>query len=177
MTTSFQKHFHSTLEHFGANKGIQWLFNCPSAAHMGGVWEKMLHVVKRVSHATAKDAHLSHDPKVFAPFTLNHLSLKQMNPSPPVFPDSNAYHLHQIYIKHLAHQFWSLFVCEYLPELKKISKWTKPNRDIELYEFVLIAERHLPPYFWPSGSVVKVNPGHDGWVRSVLLKNKSLSIL
>lgn len=55
--------------------------------------------------------------------------------------------------------------------------WTKPDRKIDLGGLAFIEERNLPRKLWPLGRVMKVNLGHDGWLRSVLTKRKAFSFV
>lgn len=195
---AFLCHTKGNLLKYGTNAGIRWFFNPPSAPHMGGVWERLVGVTKRVLRAVLGSAtrltdeilttalceaesivngrpltKLSEDPNDLTPLTPNHLLLlREQDRLPPAVSSTDSYRHRWRYIQHLANQFWARFVKEYLPELQKRSKWLEDRRNISVGEIVLVKERGLPRNLWPLGLIVTVQEGRDARVRSVIVKTK-----
>ena len=187
------------LGNFVTRKGIEWRFNPPSAPHMGGAWERLIGVVKRVLRAILPtgtrltDEHLStvlceaeamvngrpltkvsDDPNDLSPLTPNMLLLMRQGEVPtPGGSSANAYRSRWKYVQHLAHQFWLRFLREYVPELNRRDKWTSPERNFKVGELVLVVDKRASRNLWPLGRIVEIHPGRDGKVRSVTLKTKS----
>ena len=44
-----------TIRHFLLDKGIKWIFNAPHSSHMGGSWERMIGVTRRILDAMLRD--------------------------------------------------------------------------------------------------------------------------
>ena len=52
------------LKQFLYDKGTNWIFNAPHSSHMGGVWERMIGVTRRILDSVMLDIsakHLTHD--------------------------------------------------------------------------------------------------------------------
>lgn len=50
------------LKNFLNESGINWVFNPPHASHMGGAWERMIGVTRRILDAVLPGVkHLTHD--------------------------------------------------------------------------------------------------------------------
>lgn len=63
---------------------------------------------------------------------------------------------------------WERFSNEYLSEMQRRNKWFEKIRELQVDELVFVKDDNLPPAVWRRGRVVKVYPGKDGHVRSVL---------
>lgn len=48
---------HSTL----VKKGIQWLFNTPTASHQGGVWGRQIRTIRNVLNSVVKQQSLDEE--------------------------------------------------------------------------------------------------------------------
>ena len=46
---------HQKVNSFCNQKGIEWIFNPPTASHMGGVWERMIRSVRQILRAMLKE--------------------------------------------------------------------------------------------------------------------------
>ena len=181
--------------------GIEWVFNPPHASHMGGIWERLIRVVRNVLTGLLTTANqrltdeilltllceaesvingrpitkVSSDVNDLQPLTPNHLLLLREGPSPPpgIFLHDDKYRRRWRYVQHLADQFWKRWIREYIPELQKRHKWTDRHRNINLNDLVLICDENTPRSLWPLGIVVDVTQGRDGLVRSVKIRTKS----
>lgn len=201
LKAAFLQQTRGKLRSMACSKGIEWVFNPPVAPHMGGVWERMIGVIKRVLRGILNKASiprltdeilstvfceaefvvnsrpltkLSEDPSDPNPLTPNHLLiLREGDFLPNVGCVSDAYRKRWRFVQHIASQFWKRFVKEYLPELNKRSKWTDLKSNLRVGELVIIAERGMPRGVWPLGRVVKVFPGRDGFVRSAIIKTRA----
>lgn len=66
----------------------------------------------------------------------------------------------------LADQFWSLFIKEYLPNLRTRQKWQSSPPDLRDKAVIMLVEAQLPRSQWPIECLVKVHRCDDGCVRS-----------
>ena len=181
-----------------SDRRIRWLFNPPSASHMGGVWERQIRTVRRVLAGLTNEQLLSDDmlstlmclaesivnnrpltpvsddPRDFEALTPNHLLLLRSGTIPP-----GDYHQTDLssrkkwrQVQYLADLFWKRWVREYLPQLRQRTKWIREERDLTEGDIVLVIEHPLPRNEWRLGRVIKPLPGPDGHVRSVRLQTK-----
>ena len=176
---------------------IKWVFNPPSAPHMGGSWERLVAAVKRplrvvLGPSVVDDevlqtvlcevefmvnsrplTYISSDVDDFTPLTPNHFvlgyPLRGLPPSTVTSSDAIGKRKWK-YACSLADHLWRRWKKEYLPTLLPREKWTKRRPDPSTNEVVLIVDEDLPRGQWRLGKVIKTYPGRDGIVRSVLLK-------
>ena len=197
---AFAKHATERLEQYCKRLGIKWAFIPPHAPHFGGVWERMVGVIKRVlktvinsSSRVTEDVlttvfaeaeaivnsrplcKLSDDSDDFTPLTPNHLLLLHRGVSIPPAPynEANLYRKRWLCAQHLADEFWRRWIQEYLPTLQHRSKWTIQRPLIVVNDFVLLKEPNIPRYLWPLGIVSSVHVGSDGLVREVVVRTRT----
>ena len=181
-------------------KGIEWSFNPPGASHMGGVWERMVGVVKQVFKAILPGKPLDDDAlntilleveamvnsrpltdvvvdsKSDLPLTPNHLL--RINPTigPPIkLTDKPDVYAHQRYplVQFVADEFWRRWVLEYPHTLFTRKKWQKSRENIKVEDVVLIVDSDTPRGEWPLGRVVHTYSDKDGIVRVAEVRTKS----
>lgn len=193
LRSAFLRHSKESLLAYGCTKGIEWSFNPPAAPHMGGVWERMVGVVKRALKGTLLQSvrltdetlatlfceveaivngrpltRVSDDPNDLSPITPNKLLLlKGDTPIPPVGSPSDVYRSRWRHVQHLAEIFWGRWMREYIPQLQIRCKWHEVREQVKVGEVVLVVEKSLPRHLWPLGRVVNIFPGRDGRVRCV----------
>lgn len=183
--------------------GVNWTFNPPAGSHFGGVWERMIRLVRRVlssvlRHQTLDDdglttvlceaeailndrpiTKLSDDPNDLEPLTPNHLLLLRGKPSipPGVFTTQDQYGRRRWkQMQYLADLFWKRWVREYLPLLQQRQKWNEKKKNFAVGDIVAIMDPAAPRGSWPLGRVLEVYPDANGLVRSAKLKTKSNTI-
>ena len=182
------------------SEGIDWVFIPPSAAHMGGVWERLVGVVKKAIigvldiGCSVNDEVLqtlfceverivnsrpitkqSEDAGDLVPLSPNHLLLLRECPSlpPGIFCGADMYKRRWRIVQYLSDQFWSRWLREYLSELQKRNKWHNISRNLAEGDLVLISGENTPRGVWPMGIVQEVFEGKDGLVRSAKIKTKA----
>ena len=181
-------------------KGVEWSFNPPGASHMGGVWERMVGVVKQVFQAILPGKPLDDDAlhtilleveamvnsrpltdvvvdsKSDLPLTPNHLL--RINPTigPPIKltdkPDVYARQRYRL-VQFVADEFWRRWVLEYPRTLFTRRKWQERRENIKVEDVVLIVDSDTPRGEWPLGRVVHTYPDKDGIVRVAEVRTKS----
>jgi len=178
---------------------IEWKFNPPGAPHMGGVWERMVGVTKRVMTAVMKKARLSDDilctlfsevecivngrpltklsddADDLMPLTPNHLLILHQGPAPVPgdFSEADMFRKRWRFVQHLANQFWNRWIKEYLPELQRRKKWQNTVDNVKEGDLVLLMDENLPRRVWPLGVIVEVIMGRDKFVRSVRVRTRA----
>jgi len=188
----------SIRKKFG-HRGLNWIFNPPSAPHMGGIWERLVRSVKTALSIMLKSkfpkeevllttlieceriinsrpiTHVPADPDDEEGLTPNHFLVGSSNGEPPPgdFTDDLNPKQRWKHCQVLADHFWKRWIREYLPTLSRRSKWTKYGQPIKVGDLVFIADGDLPRCQWPRGRIVKVFPGSDGRVRVVEVKTSS----
>ena len=193
----------SRIEAYGILRETQWNFNPPHAPHMGGVWERMIGVFKRVLAAVLQGSRLSDEtldtffvevesivngrpltklsesPDDRTPLTPHHLLLMHgvVIPPPGQFTPGDMYRRRWKYVQHLIGQFWGRWTREYMTELNRRSKWLDKQRNVKVGDLVLLTEEVTPRSLWPLGLVSEVRVGADGLVRTVTVKTRSTTLV
>ncbi|XP_070541129.1 uncharacterized protein [Ptychodera flava] len=182
-------------------KNITWQFNPPSGSHFGGIWERQIRTIRKVLFSLLKEqmVHLndealqtlfceieaivngrpitkvSDDPNDLGALTPNHLLMLQANQtSPPdVFSKDDCYVRRQWrQIQYLTDVFWRRWIREYLPMLQERQKWTKPRRNLQVGDIVLVIDNSIPRNSWPMAKITEIMQDHRGLVRVARVKTR-----
>lgn len=124
---------HQRIQNTLLTEGIRWIFNPPFGAHHGGVWERLIRLVKKILRSVLKQQTLddetlstalceveailndrlittvSSDPNDLEPLTPNHLlQLKAKTIIPPGIFENNDSYLRKGWrqAQYLANLFW-----------------------------------------------------------------------
>ena len=177
------------------NSGSVWVFNPPYSSHMGGVWERMIGVTRRILDSMLKDvANLTHE--VLVTLLAEVTAIVNSRPLVPVSYDSempeiltpsilltqktdiaeqslcqldtkDLYKSQWKRVQHLADLFWSRWKRDYLQTLQARRKWTSDRENIEIGDVVLLKDDEVARVQWPIARVTKVFPGDDKCIRTV----------
>ena len=187
------------LEDYLARNGTKWLFNSPHASHMGGVWERMIGVVRRILDSImlqVANTPLTHE--VLVTFMAEVSAIVNARPLTSVSTDpenpqiltpamlltqktDEAFHLDtdcskDLYraqwkrVQALAETFWRRWKVEYLACLQQRRKWTGTTRNLRQGDIVLLKDKEAHRNDWPVGIVEKCTPSTDGLTQSVSVR-------
>lgn len=177
--------------------------NIPArAAHMGGIWERTVGLIKQHLHRVLKNAtltarHFDHllkqieaclnsrplwtitsesdDAQVLTPS--HFFNFEAINTLPR--PDLSHIAMNRLnqyqYLQRLLQDFWKLWSKEYLHQLQPRGKWRTSAQNVKVGQAVLISEDNAPPSQWKLGTITAVYPGKDELVRTVDVKTVQLS--
>lgn len=177
-----------------------WLFNPPHSSHMGGAWERMIGIARRILDALllkVNASYLTHEvlttlmaevtavmnsrplvpissdpeaPAVLTPAML--LTQKSETLSAPVgdFDINDLSNKHWKRVQGLADAFWKRWRQEYLTTLQLRRKWHSVRRNLQVGDVVLLKDSQTKRTEWPTGLVVKTIPSQDNRVRKVEVK-------
>lgn len=192
------------VKDYAVELNIEWHFIPPSAPHMGGIWERMVGVIKRVMKAVLLHQNrlsdevletlfceieatingrpltkLSDDPNDLAPLTPNHLLLLRNGPilPPGKFDQNDMFRRRWRHVQNLANVFWRKWIKLYLPELQRRIKWTDITTNLAIGDLVIVADEKTPRNLWPLALVKEVHAGRDGLIRSVKLRTRSTDLV
>ena len=70
----------------------------------------------------------------------------------------------------LVRHFWKRWQAEYITSLRKLSKWRRPVKNLQVDDIVVLREDNVMPSQWPMARVVEAHQGRDGLVRVVKLR-------
>ncbi len=182
-------------------KGIHWTFNPPGASHYGGVWERLIRMVRQIlcsvfQHHILDDEELqtlfcevesilnsrpittlSDDHHDLEPLTPNHILLLKSSPAlpPGLFQKSDVYIRRRWrQVQFLADLFWKRWSQEYLPLLQDRQRWFTAKRELQKGDIVLVVDSSAPRGSWPIGRVTDVLPDSKGLIRTVKLKTSQV---
>lgn len=178
---------------------LKWTFNPPAASHFGGVWERLIKIIKLSLYKMLKQygsrlprpailrsaliqvefilnsRPLTHipvediDDEIMTPF---HILIGRAGEYVPPY-DPTAIHLekhHWKKVQNYGKYFWDRWTKEYLPLLLKRNKWTNQIEPIKVDDIVVITDDKAPPGTWLKGRVISVRMAKDGQVRSAEIK-------
>ncbi|KAJ8009335.1 hypothetical protein DPEC_G00087820 [Dallia pectoralis] len=180
-----------TVQRFLGEQGCTWEFNPPYSSHMGGAWERMIGVARRIldSMLLQGPSHLSHEvlctlmaevtaminprplvsvsadpdfPLILTPAML--LTQKDgRSPAPPGdFNDKDLFRSQWRQVQSLASKFWSRWRNEYLPTLQSRRKWNEARRNLQKGDLVLLKDCQVPRNEWPLALIPSAITGRYG---------------
>ena len=181
-------------------KGVKWIFNAPAASHHGGVWERQIRTVRKILRSIVQQQSLddeglltvmcevesiinnrpltlaSDNPNDLDVLTPNHLLLLKAQPSipPGIFSKDDQYARRRWrQVQYIADLFWTRWLREYLPSLQNRQKWSRPRRNLQEGDVVLIADDAAPRNSWVMGRISKTLPDGKGVVRRAIVQTKT----
>ena len=185
------------IQRFLSDAGCTWIFNPPHASHMGGAWERMIGLVRRIIDAMLlnhRTKYLTHevlttffaevctivnsrpivsvstdpdDPFVLSPSLLLTQKVPNTDINFPNFDYKEVYKAHWKHVQVLADEFWRKWKREFVHTLQPKRKWSDASPNIQEGNVILLNTPDLPRGQWPLAIVERVFPGDDGLVRKV----------
>ncbi|XP_052089512.1 uncharacterized protein LOC127726248 [Mytilus californianus] len=185
------------IKEFLLKSGTTWKFNPPYAHHMGGSWERLIGVSRRILDGLLlenKSRTITHEVLVTlmaevmaiinnrpllpvstdpeCPSILSPSSLLTMKTSPdvnpfPLFGPKDMLKAQWKCAQGLAEEFWRRWKSEYLHELQIRTKWQTDRRNLQVGDLILMKDQDAPRNSWPVGLVDRVFPSSDGKIRKV----------
>jgi len=187
----------TTVRKYLQEKGCSWVFNPPHASHMGGSWERLIGVARRILDAMLlKTGPTRLTQEVLSTFMAEVMAIMNARPLVTISTDPDMpmvltpamlltqkmsavsapcgnFDTAQLYGKQwkqvqcLADTFWKRWKGEYLSTLQSRRKWTKDKPNVKEGDVVLLKDSQAHRNEWPMGLIVKVLPSSDNRVRKV----------
>lgn len=189
----------SEVQRYTNNQGCTWHFNPPHSLLIGGAWERMIGVARRILDSMlmrTPSSSLSHEvlctlmaevtaiinsrplvsvssdpdvPQILTPAML--LTQKQSVPPPPgTFTEKDLYKQQWRQVQRVADQFWNHWKREYLQTLQLRCKWQESSPNVEKGDVVLMKDDRTCRNDWPMALVTNTFPGGDGKVRKIEIR-------
>lgn len=176
---------------------IDWTFISAYSPWMGGAWERLIQIVKRVLGEVINDdsleetvlsnalieaelivnnrplTHTPINPEDEAPLTPNSAMFPAKQPPRYVVASQEADHFskHDHYkAQAIAERFAARWTREYLPEISQQSQKTLKRKFMKVDDIVLVTEPNLPRKEWKLGRVIRIHPSKDGVPRQIDVK-------
>ena len=167
---------------------FRWKFNPPAASHQGGVFERMIGLVRSCLRCTMEDvSYRTPDDEGLLTMLKEIEGILNSRPLLPAGLDADSYDvltpaqilqpgtpavpqalreyttsdaLRRGYRATQWHvdEFWRRFSSGYIPLLQKRAKWLKPHRNFRVGDIVLIQDKDAPRYQWRKAWVSEVHP-------------------
>ena len=185
------------IQQFLFNTGTVWIFNPPHASHMGGVWERMIGVARRILDSLLSDVRmkdLTHE--VLTTFMAEVSAIVNARPIDPVSTDSenpaiitpsvlltqklgqdvsplgdldikDMYKYQWKFVQLLADRFWNRWRSEYVQNLQPRRKWQFDCVNLKQGDVVLLRDKDMPRNDWSTGVVINAIWSQDGKVRKL----------
>ncbi|XP_067946287.1 uncharacterized protein [Watersipora subatra] len=192
LAKAFKEMSQDHIKSFLLDRNCDFVFNSPSASHMGGVWERLIRVFRNVINGILLQSHdkldsasirtlfyetmsivnsrpISNIEDDVEPLTPNHLLMikpEMVQPPPGVFTSADMYARKRWRrVQHLVDLFWSRWKSEYLQALQNRSKWQGTKRNLRVGDIVLLKDESVCRSDWSMAKIVELLPGKDGLVR------------
>nr|XP_034305596.1 uncharacterized protein LOC117682359 [Crassostrea gigas] len=180
--------------------GTVWIFNSPHSSHMGGSWERMIGLKRRILDAILLDLNskqLTHE--TLTTFMaevcsiINSRPLVQISSDPdstlvlspmmlltgkvnylPVIPESdNIKDMYRAQWKHvqvLSEIFWKHWRQDYLQNLQPRRKWRDDRPNLKVGDVILLKDSAVHRTDWPIGVITETYQSSDGKVRKARVR-------
>lgn len=181
------------------NKAV-WKFNPSHVSNMGGAWELMIGLVRRILVSMlceVQGKQLTHEvlctlmaevcaivngrpltsvscdpdnPTISTPSTL---ITQKVNTEVEPYEELNIKEMYKSQWRHaqvLADQFCKRWRTHYLQNLQTRMKWQQERPNLEVGDIVLLMNASVPRYQWPIAVIDRVFPSADGLVRKVTVR-------
>ena len=103
------------------------------------------------------------------------MKTKVVLPPPGIFQSADQYSRKWWRrVQHLANEFWCRWRKEFLHSLQERQKWTRPRRNLEIDDIVIIKDENVPRNHWKLARVAEVIRDDDGLVRRVKARRRQL---
>ncbi|XP_039516658.1 uncharacterized protein LOC120470972 [Pimephales promelas] len=185
------------LQSYLKKEACTWKFNPPHSSHMGGVWERMIGVARRILDAMMLKVHspnLTHEvlvtlmaevtaimngrplvpvssdpqqPDLLTPGALLTQKICPASIPPGDFDPKDLYRKQWKQVQSLANSFWKRWREEYLATLQPRRKWQADQPNLAIGDVVLLKDSQVKRNEWPTGLIVNIYPGRDKRVRKV----------
>ena len=184
------------LREYCADKGMEWRFTTPAAPHQNGCAEAlvksckiglkkamgnhiltpfelytcMLEVANLVNQRPV--GRVPNDPDDGAYLCPNDMLLGRASPQVPQGPfrETRNPRKRVEFVQKIVDSFWRRWTRDVFPLLVPRKKWNTSRRNVQVDDFVMVAEPNTVRGKWIIGRVVEVYPGQDGRVRNVKVK-------
>ncbi|XP_064478419.1 uncharacterized protein LOC135391824 [Ornithodoros turicata] len=186
------------VQRFLSEQGCTWIFNTSHSSHMGGVWERMIGMARRIldsmllNDGSPRFSHevlttflaevtaiingrplvpVSSDPE--CPSVLSPAMILTQKPTSSTAPpgDFKSLHVKQWkQVQALANSFWHRWRTQFLPTLQRHRKWKTDRPNLQVGDLVLLKDVGARRNEWPMGRITAVRRGNDGKVRKVQLQ-------
>ncbi|XP_077137143.1 uncharacterized protein LOC143796157 [Ranitomeya variabilis] len=188
------------VERYLSEQGCTWTFNLPHSSHMGGAWERMIGIARRILDSIflqAGSARLTHeslttflaevsaiinarpltslssdseDPTILTPAMLLTQKASVLSAPPGEFSNKDLYRRQWRQVQSLSNTFWDRWRKQYLSTLQPRKKWQTDKPNIKTGDVVLMKDSQSHRNEWPLGLITKVFPSKDGKIRKVEVK-------
>ncbi|XP_065944078.1 uncharacterized protein [Magallana gigas] len=165
-----------------------WIFNSPHSSHMGGAWERMIGLTRRILDSlliTGTAKKLTHEtlvtflaeasaiinsrplvpvptdpeyPFILTPYTLLTQKTDKGGEPPGPFDEKDAFKAQWKRVQLLADLFWKRWRKEYLVTLQSRQKWTQHQRNLSVGDVVLLKDSSAHRCDWKMAVVDQVFP-------------------
>ncbi|XP_029717444.2 uncharacterized protein LOC115260593 [Aedes albopictus] len=179
------------------NAVTKWVFNPPSAPHMGGSWERLVRSIKVAFSALSTTRNpddetlltlmieaegivntrpltfVSLESEAQAALTPNHfllLSSQGVAQPPMAIPERpESLRTNWRLTTNLVNQFWQRWVREYLPTISGRTKWYDEAKEPKVGDLAVVVDPSVRNG-WLRGRIISAIQGRDGRCRQVLVK-------
>ncbi|XP_067273612.1 uncharacterized protein [Pseudorasbora parva] len=188
------------VKQFLSDHSCLWTFNPPHSSHMGGVWERMIGIARRILDSMLlqmTSSKLTHevlstfmaevtaiinnrplipvstdpaDPFILTPATLLTQKTGTSSVPPGDFGKPDLYKKQWRTVQSLANTFWDRWRKQYLSTLQHRRKWQHQKPNISRGCIVLLKDSQSKRNDWPLGIITETYPSQDGRVRKVQVK-------
>ena len=185
------------VDNFFKDRRTIWKFNPPHSSHMGGVWERLIGVARRILDNmlsnNSTQGQLTHE--VLSTLMAEVSAIINSRPIVPVSTDPESpfilspsvlltqktgsvgscqqlsvkdmYRSQWKYVQLLADTFWKRWKNEFLSNLQHRQKWQSVVPNLQIGDVVLLRDRDVARNQWPLGVIVRVFPSGDDLVRKI----------
>ena len=182
------------ISEFCSNSSIRWKFIPERSPHFGGLWEAAVKAMKTHLKRVIGDTKLTFEEltmllaqvevclnsRPLTPLPSTEDGIEVLTPGhfligQPLesIPDSSVTYRSMSYLTRwhpLTRHFWQRWSDEYLTNMRKITKWHHPSRNLRIGDIVVLKEDGLIPTKWPLARIVETHPGKDDHVRVATIK-------